>query len=158
MRTKLGDLPLPDAMRRALERGRGGRDVILGIRPENFEDAALVQRDLLSHGVTFEASIDVLESMGSDVFAYFTLEGAQATSAELEELARDSGRAEVGGAGDTIVARLDAATRLREGESAQLWADARKIHVFDPASGDNLTLDGNRTAAATTPGTGATAV
>jgi hypothetical protein len=80
--------------------------------------------------------------MGSDVFVYFTQEIEQGVnSAELEELARDSGRADTGGTGDTVVARLDAATRVREGESAELWADVRKMHVFDPASGRNLSLD-----------------
>jgi multiple sugar transport system ATP-binding protein len=84
-------------------------------------------------------SIDVIESMGSDVFAYFTLEGGPAQSAELEELARDSGRADTGSDSDQVVARLDAATQIREGEHAQLWADTRAIHVFDPDSGENLT-------------------
>ena len=161
LRTRLGDVPMPDAVRRSLERGPRGRDVLLGIRPENFEDAALVPPETRGQGLVFPASIDVLESMGSDVYAYFTLEGlAQTSSAQLEELARDSGRAEAGGAGDTVVARLDAATRLREGETAQLWADVRKIHVFDPGSGENLTLDRDRTSMASGSGggSGATAV
>ena len=70
-------------------------------------------------------------------------------SAELEELAEDSGRADTGGSGDTIVARLDAATRIREGSDAELWVDARAMHVFDPASGRNLSLgDADERAAA----------
>ena len=139
LRTKLGDIELTDEMRRALESRAGDRDVILGVRPENFEDAALVPTDVQAHGVTFSVSIDVLESMGSDVFAYFTLEGGPAQSAELEELARDSGRADTGSDADQIVARLDAETKVREGESAKLWADTRAIHVFDPSTGENLT-------------------
>src|SRR2546423_5005743 len=74
LRTKLGDIELADEMRRSLEQRAGNRDVILGVRPENFEDAALVPADVQTHGVTFSVSVDVLESMGSDVFAYFTLE------------------------------------------------------------------------------------
>jgi len=151
LRSKLGDIPLTDEMRRSVEGGRGGRDVIMGIRPESFEDAALVPAESRSNGVTFPASIDVVESMGSDVFAYFTLEGEMATSAELEELARDSGRADIGAGGDQIVARLDAATDVRENQNAELWADVRSIHVFDPSSGQNLTRgkgDGATTAAA----------
>jgi multiple sugar transport system ATP-binding protein len=139
LRTKLGDIELSDEMRRSLEQRAGDRDVIVGMRPESFEDAALVPDDVQSHGVTFSASVDVLESMGSDVFAYFTLEGGPAQSAELEELARDSGRADIGAATDQIVARLDAETRIREGENAQMWADTRSIHVFDPNTGENLT-------------------
>ena len=61
---------------------------------------------------------------------------------ELEELARDSGRADTGGTTETVVARLDPATRITEGENARLWVDGRKLHVFDPASGGNLTLGG----------------
>jgi len=61
-------------------------------------------------------------------------------AAELDELAADSGRADTGASGDTIVARLDAATRIREGQEAELWVDARAMHIFDPASGRNLSL------------------
>jgi multiple sugar transport system ATP-binding protein len=152
LRTKLGDIELTDEMRRTLE-GRGsGREVILGVRPESFEDATLVPDDARPHGVTFPVSVDVIESMGSDVFAYFTLGGGPAKSAELEELARDSGRADAGAAADQVVARLSSATRVREGEEAEMWADTRSIHVFDPSSGENLTLgrgDAGRTAAPT---------
>ncbi len=82
-----------------------------------------------------------MESLGSDVFVYFTRElGQGVNSAELEELARDSGRAEAGTSGDTVVARLDAATQIREGENAELWVDARAMHIFDPATGRNLSL------------------
>jgi multiple sugar transport system ATP-binding protein len=141
LHTTLGNMPISGELAQALS-GLQGREVIVGLRPENFEDASLVQPDLRGHGITFGASIDVLESMGSDVFVYFTQEIEQGVnSAELEELARDSGRADTGGTGDTVVARLDAATRVREGESAELWADVRKMHVFDPASGRNLSLD-----------------
>ena len=67
------------------------REVIIGIRPEHFEDAALVDAAALSAGSKFTAPVDVLESMGSDKYAYFTVEGEQAASAELEELAADAG-------------------------------------------------------------------
>jgi len=141
LRTSLGDLPLTDRLRQEVERAKGGRTVIVGVRPENFEDASLVQADNRGHGITFRATIDVLESMGSDVFVYLT-QGRETgvTAAELEELARDSGRADTGGSGDTIVARLDAATQIREGAEAELWVDARAVHVFDPATGRNLTV------------------
>ena len=93
------------------------------------------------HGITFNTGIDVLESMGSDVFVYFTRDIEQGVNAaELEELARDSGRADTGASGDTLVARLDAATGIREGQDAELWVDARALHVFDPSSGRNLSL------------------
>ncbi|HEY7015190.1 MAG TPA: sn-glycerol-3-phosphate ABC transporter ATP-binding protein UgpC [Streptosporangiaceae bacterium] len=142
LRTSLGDFRLSDQIRRQVESEGPGREVIVGLRPENFEDAALVSADNRPHGITFHTNIDVVESMGSDVFVYFTRElGDQSVNAaELEELARDSGRADTGGSGDTIVARLDAATRVREGQDAELWVDGRALHVFDPATGRNLSV------------------
>jgi multiple sugar transport system ATP-binding protein len=142
LRTSLGDFPLTDRLRRELEGANTGRDVIVGLRPENFEDAALVPAGNRDRGITFRVSIDVVESMGSDVFVYFTGgHDLRASAAELEELARDSGSADTGGGAETtITARLDAATRIREGADAELWADGSAIHVFDPGTGRNLTL------------------
>jgi multiple sugar transport system ATP-binding protein len=141
LRTPLGEIPLSGAMRQALERSGAGRDLIVGIRPENFEDASLVSEDARAHMITFHADIDVKESMGSDVFVYFTKELEQGVEAvELAELARDSGRADTGASGDTVVARLDAASRVAEGHDAELCFDARTIHLFDPASGRNIGL------------------
>jgi multiple sugar transport system ATP-binding protein len=141
LRTSLGDIRLSDRLRREMEGPGIGRDVIVGLRPENFEDAALVPADARANGITFQAAIDVLESMGSDVYVYFTRDIEQGVNAaELEELAKDSGRADTGASGDTVVARLDAATGVREGEQAELWVDARAMHIFDPATGRNLSL------------------
>ena len=72
-------------------------------------------------------------------------------AAELQELAQDSGRADTGGSSDTVVARLDAATQLKEGEDAELWLDARAIHVFDPSTGKNLALGDGQAAAKSVP-------
>ncbi len=141
LRTPLGDMPVSDQLRRTLESAHAGRNLIAGVRPENFEDAALVSPDARRNGITLRASIDVLESMGADVYVYFTKDIEQGVNAaELEELARDSGRTDTGGSGDAVVARLDAATRITEGQDAELWVDARAVHVFDPASGDNISL------------------
>ena len=145
LRSQLGDLPLPDEIRRALEGSNGARDVIAGVRPENFEDAGIVDSTLRQYGVTFNASIDVVESLGSDIYAYFTPAGRDESRdvgpghAELDELAADSGISATGGGGDQITARLDAATKIREGDTAELWVDARKVHVFDAESGKSLT-------------------
>jgi multiple sugar transport system ATP-binding protein len=156
LRTPLGDMPVSDQLRRTLEGAHAGRNLIVGIRPENFEDAALVSPDTHGNGITFRATIDVLESMGADVFVYFTKDIEQGVdAAELQELAKDSGRADTGGSGDTIVARLDAETRITEGQDTELWVDARSIHVFDPASGQNISLaaaDGDGQAGAGTAG------
>ena len=144
LRTNLGDFRLGDRLRREVESSGSGRTVIVGLRPENFEDTALVSAENRPAGITFRASIDVLESLGSDVFVYFTRGQEQGVSAaELEELARDSGRADTGASGDTIVARLSASTRIREGQEAELWVNGRAMHVFDPTTGRNLSLAGD---------------
>ncbi|MGC1285548.1 MAG: sn-glycerol-3-phosphate ABC transporter ATP-binding protein UgpC, partial [Streptosporangiaceae bacterium] len=109
LRTSLGDFQLSDRLRREVESSGAGREVIVGLRPENFEDAAIVSADARPNGITFHTSIDVLESMGSDVYVYFTQARDQGVAAaELEELAEDSGRSDTGASGDTVVARLDA--------------------------------------------------
>ncbi|MFF5796140.1 ABC transporter ATP-binding protein [Streptomyces albogriseolus] len=141
LRTPLGDLPLDDRMRRELERRDAPREVIVGLRPEAFEDASLA-RDTGGPAVT--VTVDVLESLGSDAYVHFTAEGGPVSTAELEELASDSGLADTGAGGDQqIVARLDAATRAREGQPIELRVDLGKAHVFDPSTGTNLTHPGS---------------
>jgi multiple sugar transport system ATP-binding protein len=150
LRTSLGDFTLSDRMRREVEKEGTGREVIVGVRPENFEDASLVSPDARPNGLAFHANIDVFESLGSDVFVYFTRGREKGVAAaELEELAQDAGRGDTSGSGDTIVARIDAATHIREGQDAELWVDGRSMHVFDPATGRNMSLvDRDGTAAA----------
>ena len=140
LRTGLGDIALSGRLQQALASSASGRDVIVGIRPENFEDATMVPSENQPNGVTFQATVDVIESLGSEKYVYFTQELGTVDSAELAELARDSGRADTGDSSETIVARLDPATTISEGSSAQLWVDTRALHVFDPATGKNLTL------------------
>jgi multiple sugar transport system ATP-binding protein len=141
LRTVLGDFPLSPQLRQTLEGAGAGREVIVGIRPESFEDSELVPAEAKPNGLEFNADIDVAESLGSEKFVYFSRELGQTRNvAELEELARDSGRADAGGAAETVVARLDPASRITEGPDARLWVDVRKLHVFDPATGRNLSL------------------
>jgi multiple sugar transport system ATP-binding protein len=113
-------------------------DVIVGIRPEDFEDARLAPTDHAA-GVEFDAPIEVLESMGSEIYAYFSFQGGEVSSDELAELARDSGVAETpsGGAG-RAVARLNPESDVRQGERARLWFDGAKLHLFDPGEGTSL--------------------
>jgi multiple sugar transport system ATP-binding protein len=134
-----GEVPLPEGAPDFDGASEGeGRQVIVGIRPESFEDASLVG-DASSHGSTFRAKIDLVESMGSEKYAYFSVSSEGVHSQELEELARDSGMEEVPGGGeDQVVARLDAGSAARRGEETELWVDATKLHYFDPDSGANL--------------------
>ena len=124
----------------AVMQAGAGHDLIMGIRPENFEDAALLngRRD---EGLTFTATVDVLESLGAEKYAYFHLQGARATAQELEELAADAGTKDVPGGSDQIVARLDPAGRAHEGELLQLWFNPHKLHLFNPDDGAHLTSD-----------------
>ncbi len=155
MHTPLGDAPLTGRLRQALERANAPRDLIIGIRPEAFEDAALVSGEAKQNGVGFRATIDVLESMGSDVYVYFSKEIERGVDVvELAELARDSGRADTGASGDTVVARIDTATRIREGDEAELWADLGHLHVFDPSTGLNISAGASDTATGSATVTG----
>jgi multiple sugar transport system ATP-binding protein len=136
----IGTLKLRDDLRQQLAatNGRRRRDVIAGLRPEHFEDSSLVSEP--AAGLSFRATIDVLESMGSEYYAYFQVQAERVSSRELDELAQDAGAADLPstGSGSQIVARLDAASTVREGEEAQLWFDSRKVHLFDAESGANL--------------------
>jgi len=140
LQTPLGELKLPAGRARGLD-GKE-RDVIIGIRPEHFEDASLVGPDKRAQGVTVKAKIDLLESLGSDKFAYFTVQGERATAEHLQELAADAGTGDLGATeeGVQVTARLDAGSDAAEDKELEIWIDLDKIHVFDPDSGENLTL------------------
>jgi multiple sugar transport system ATP-binding protein len=139
----LGSLPLDDRLRRALEDADAPNDVIIGLRPEHFEDAALVEEAHRESGAVFEGEADVVESMGSDKYVYFALEGGQASTEELEELAADTGAADLPASGAQLVTRLSAESTAKEGASVRVWYNAEKIHLFDPHTGRNLTLAGH---------------
>jgi multiple sugar transport system ATP-binding protein len=111
-------------------------------------------------GSTFKAQIEVLESLGSELYAHFTVASdQQIESAELRELAEDAGGGEVPMAGEEgrIVARLEPASNVRVGQEAELWVDASRIHLFNPEDGRSLTTtqkgpaatNGDQTPAAT---------
>jgi len=139
LRTPLGDIALPAGVRAKVDQAGAGRNLIMGLRPEHFEDAALVG-DKQTEGLTFSAAIDVLESLGADKYVYFHLQGARATARELEELAADAGASDVPGGADQVGARLDSTSRAREGQKLELWFDPRKLHLFNPDNGAHLTL------------------
>jgi multiple sugar transport system ATP-binding protein len=124
-----GDVPLPSGL------SHTGK-VVVGLRPEDFEDAALSSD---KQGITFKAKIDLLESMGSEFYAYFDIEAEQVASEQLEELAADAGAEDLG-SGDAIqiVARLDADSKVKQGEESELFFESDKLHLFDPESGASL--------------------
>jgi multiple sugar transport system ATP-binding protein len=133
----LGRARMPDDVRQQVHGGASGRSIILGIRPEHFEDARLVGD---RPGGRFTTRVDLVESMGSDVYAYFSVQGEAAHASDLEELARDTGQ-DMTSLETQITARLDAAARVAADHEAELWYDTSKMHVFDAETGRKLTAD-----------------
>jgi len=133
--TALGEAQLPDRVRQALDKANTGGNIILGVRPEHFEDASLAGD---KPGGTFEAPIDIVESMGSDIYAYFSVKGEEAHSRDLDDLAKDTGNDLHTHGVVPITARLDASANVRRGQTAQLWYDTSKVQVFDIETGQNL--------------------
>jgi multiple sugar transport system ATP-binding protein len=130
---------LADEVRSEIGSADGGRKVIAGIRPEAFEDGELVSGDVRDRGATFNAHVDLVESLGAEKYAYFQLEEAAVESDQLSEIAADAGADEVPSAGEgQVVARLESASQIRKGQDAELWLDTTKMHFFDPSSGQNL--------------------
>jgi multiple sugar transport system ATP-binding protein len=136
----IGTIQIADSVRRRLESGKGGgrSGVIVGLRPEDFEDASIVSDRHRGH--TFKTKVDVLESMGSEFYAYFVVESERVSSSELEELAQDAGAADLPHSheGSQVVARLSADSRVRQGEEAELWFNTEHIHLFDLETGEAL--------------------
>jgi len=113
-----------------------GKQVVLGIRPEDMEDASLVAD---SEGRTISAVLDIRENMGADVYAHFgvgappvrTKAVAEAVGEEALEATREQARKR----GSLFVARLDSTSRAREGEPIELAVKTRGLHFFDPETG-----------------------
>jgi multiple sugar transport system ATP-binding protein len=134
-----GKLKLPVAEVDVPEGADAKGQVIAGIRPEHFEDAKLVDDEARNRGVTFKATIDVLESMGSELYAHFNIEGQGVESQELDELAQDAGAADLpSGEAGQVTARLEPESGAKEGEEIELWIDVPHIQLFDPDDGRSL--------------------
>jgi multiple sugar transport system ATP-binding protein len=140
----IGDVPAPAGIGDAA----GGKNLVAGIRPESFEDAALIG-DARARGITFRTKIDLVESLGAEKFAHFSVGGEGIDSADLADLAQDAGLHETpsGGEGD-VVARLEAASQIKRGDEAELWLDSGKLHLFDADTGQSLTSAGDGRASA----------
>jgi multiple sugar transport system ATP-binding protein len=135
------DVTIPQELRQRLGRQPDRRNVIAGIRPEDFEDAALVPRESRDRGTTFRTNLDLVEAMGAEYYAHFGVKAEHLESADLEELRHDQDDVEEKSeTGDSVVvARLDPESRARTGQRAELWLDATKLHFFDAESGESLT-------------------
>jgi multiple sugar transport system ATP-binding protein len=144
LRTPFGDTRLPDAVRAKLQRSDGGggaMDVIIGSRPEHFEDAAVEGEGAgLHERMKFRTKVDVVESMGSELYVYFDVQAQEVDSAELHELAADAGMEDLPshGGGQQVVARLSAESKAAPGQEVELTLDTSQIKLFD-ATGASLT-------------------
>ncbi len=145
-RVEAGTLDFPLGKIALAQLGSGAADasgrVVVGVRPEDFEDAAVAGER--GRGVHVRAMVDVLESTGSDIYAHLAIDGADtagdvpdALRAGLSAAEGDDGPAP-GVGGPEVVARVDASSGLREGTEGELWLDSTRLHLFDPETGERL--------------------
>jgi multiple sugar transport system ATP-binding protein len=118
------------------EKAEGKGLLIAGIRPEHFEDASVV--DPSRKGSVFRARVDVVEWLGNQAYAYIPFEAPPEVQRQLEQLERDLDGESLR---TQLVVSLDSASAVAEGDEAEIWVDTSKMHLFDPESGDNLTVD-----------------
>ena len=115
-----------------------GRRVILGIRPEDIEDASLVPDAPANHRL--RAVVDIREDMGSEVFVHFAAGGPPVRGEDVKA-AMGVETVEVEQAlesGNLFVGRLDRETRATEREQVELAVDARRLHFFDIETGSAI--------------------
>ena len=148
LRTPIGEIEVADRLRPGLASARGAAraSVIVGIRPEHFEDAMLVGDRPDGH--TLKATIDVLESVGSEYYAHFTVPSEPLPAIALGAVIQDHGSAHSRRFRDGVpmVARLGRASRVRQGQQAELWVDTSQVHLFDDKTGRNLLTKGGEAA------------
>jgi multiple sugar transport system ATP-binding protein len=132
--TPIGKIPLRGGV------DGGTREVIVGIRPEHFEDASVEPEDHPDR-MRFRTKLDVVESMGSELYVYFDVKGEELHTAELDELAADAGMEDLPSHGDgqQVVARLSAESKAAPGGEVELVVDTSQIKLFAADSGKSLT-------------------
>jgi multiple sugar transport system ATP-binding protein len=135
LQTPFGQIELDERRVAAVK----GRDLLLvGIRPEYFEDASLVDEAKRPLGSLFRARVDVTEWLGDSQYAYIPYEAPEEITRQLRDLSRELDSEELR---TQAIVSIDSTSRIREGREAEFWLDARKVHVFDPQTGENLTRD-----------------
>ena len=112
--------------------GRGVEEVVLGIRPESFEDTAFARGDVPR--IHVEAA--VLEELGSDAHVFFSVDAPRITAEVLEASPDDATLLAESKA--LFTARVDPRTRVRAGERVELAVDPGRFHFFDPVTGASL--------------------
>jgi multiple sugar transport system ATP-binding protein len=135
VRMPFGEVTLTQEVHDLLAQHRKPNNVVVGIRPEHLEDAALLDGYARIRALTFEVKVDLVESLGADKYVHFTTEGSGAQAAQLAELAADSGIGE-----NEFVARVSTESKATQGQPLRLAFDTSKIAIFDADSGENLTI------------------
>jgi len=118
--------------------------VLVGVRPEYFEDASLVGEERAARGSVVRARVDVTEWLGNELFAYCPYEAPEDVANRLRKLSLELDSDQLR---TQAVVRLDPSSLITDGDEAELWIDVSRIHIFDPATGVNLTRDEERVAA-----------
>ncbi|PWU25384.1 MAG: ABC transporter ATP-binding protein [Candidatus Rokuibacteriota bacterium] len=115
-----------------------GRRVLLGIRPEDVEDALLLTQAPVER--TLAATTDIREDMGAEVYAHLSLGVAPVRRPEVEEAIAEEGADPGAGVtpGGAFVARLGRGTRAAEGEPIGLVVNTDRLYFFDPETGDAI--------------------
>ena len=119
------------------------RTLVLGIRPEDMEDASLLSDAPTERRIT--STVDLREALGSDVVVHFTIDAPQAVTEDVKELAVDLGLDKLGrvqqqteGGSSSVVARLNPRTLATKGERIELVVDTHRLHFFDPETGAGI--------------------
>jgi multiple sugar transport system ATP-binding protein len=109
--------------------------LIAGVRPEHFEDTRAVDHRRRREGLEFRAHVDVIEWLGREQYAYIAFYAPDEVRRPLAELATELDSEQMR---TQLVVALNADSRITEGSEADLWLDPSRMHLFDPASGNNL--------------------
>jgi multiple sugar transport system ATP-binding protein len=120
-----------------------GRSIVLGIRPDATEDAALVHDAPEDRRIA--ATTELRETVGSEAFVHFTLDVPPVVTEDTKQLAEDAGvemlqklDEEAAEHKTPFVARTHARSRAREGERVHLFVDTRELHFFDAETGEGI--------------------
>ena len=116
-----------------------GRTVVLGIRPEDLNDAEHApERD---GGGSLRGEVALREALGSEIMVHFNVDAKSAYTEDVRELARDVGAPDEGvpdSGGATLVGRFDPRSQVNPGEATTIAVDTRQLHFFDPETGAGI--------------------
>jgi multiple sugar transport system ATP-binding protein len=117
-----------------------GRQVIVGVRPEDMEDAALAPDSPTDR--RFMTTVDLREDMGSEVLVHFSLDAPPVFTEDTKELAADRGE-DVEELEQLVtrapwIARFDPDSRVGEGDATEILVDTKHLHFFDPESSEAI--------------------